>query len=66
MGWTTEDLKAIEDAIANGTKRVKYTDKEVEYRDLKELLQARDLIRNELGITEGRNKRLQAEFSRGY
>ncbi len=66
MGWTSQDLAAIEEAIANGTKRVKYTDKEVEYRDLKELLQARDLIRQELGITEGRHKRLFSEFSRGY
>ena len=42
-------LDAIEEAIAGGYLRVKYEDKEVWYRDMNELLKARELIRRRLG-----------------
>lgn len=64
--WTTEDLTAIEVAIASGTRRVKYKDRDVEYSSLSELLKIRDLIRAALGVTSGRNTRILSEFDRGY
>jgi hypothetical protein len=63
--FTSADLAAIEKAIASGATRVKYSDKEVEYRSMKEMMQARDLIRKELGITDGRFGRILSEHNKG-
>ena len=41
-------LKAIEKAIASGTLRVRYDGKEVQYQDMASLMNARNLIRDEL------------------
>lgn len=49
MAYTQADLDALNAAIAQGALRVKYSDKEVEYRSLPEMLQIRDLILGELG-----------------
>lgn len=48
--FTAKDLRDIEAAIAKGVKSVKYTDKEVTYRSVSEMLQVRDLMRQCLGI----------------
>lgn len=47
--YTPANLQAIEEAIAGGYLKVKYDDKEVWYRSMNELLQARELIRSKLG-----------------
>lgn len=65
MAWTTSDLEALEAAIATGSKSVRYHDKHVEYRDLSEMLKIRDLMRESLGVTSGRTKRIFAEFDKG-
>lgn len=49
-GFTFERLQLLEEAIADGARIVKYTDKEVEYRSLDEMLKARDLMRRKLGL----------------
>lgn len=64
MAWTDADLAEIEKAIKSGAKRVKYQDKEIEYQSLAEMLQARDLIRVELGKVS-RTRRVFANFSKG-
>lgn len=43
--WTMEQLEALEKAIAEGVRRVKYQDKEVEYRDLKDMLALANTMR---------------------
>ena len=48
--WTTKDLEALEAAIAKGVQRVKYTDKEIEYRSLSDMLALRDRMKKELGF----------------
>lgn len=35
--WTEEDRRAIKKAIASGSKKVQYKDRQVEYRSLAEL-----------------------------
>jgi len=50
MSWTQDDLTAINASIANGSARVRYADREVQYRSLAELIQIRDAIRRELGV----------------
>jgi len=65
MGWSSEDLAALEDAIKQGVRRVKYSDREVEYRSLPEMLQLRDMMKRELGQTKRGPLRYVAEFNKG-
>jgi roadblock/LC7 domain-containing protein len=44
MAFTTNPLSAIDAAIASGQVKVKYDGKEVEYRSMAELKQARSFI----------------------
>ena len=63
--FTLEMLAALEKAIASGTQQVMYGDKLVMYKTLEEMLKARDLMRKELGLVEGRRKIIRPEFSKG-
>lgn len=47
MAFSEEELTAIEKAIASGSLRVKYQDKEVEYRSLAEM----NAIRNQIKLS---------------
>lgn len=62
--WTTEDLKTIEAAIAQGALRVEYNDRTVVYRSIAELTRARTLIRRALGL-EKRGGRILTTSSKG-
>lgn len=64
MAFTQTQLDAIEAALAQGTTRVKYENKEVEYRSLEELMKLRDLIRSELGLIK-KGQRLYASHDKG-
>ncbi|MGV0960119.1 MAG: phage head-tail joining protein [Limnohabitans sp.] len=71
-GFTVTQLEAIEKAIASGTLKVRYDGKEIQYQDMASLMNARNLIRDELmasGLlaSSGSNARgmaTVAEFSR--
>jgi len=47
-GFTVTQLEAIEKAIASGTLKVRYDGKEVQYQDMSALMNARQVIREEL------------------
>ncbi|HCY17170.1 MAG TPA: hypothetical protein DHV21_14550 [Curvibacter sp.] len=47
-GFTITQLEAIEKAIASGTLKVRYDGKEVQYQDMGALMNARQVIREEL------------------
>ena len=71
VGFTEENLKMLEAAIAEGALRVKYSDKEIEYRSLKDKLKIRDIMKRELGkcSTSGKKglfggKRVVAEYDK--
>lgn len=49
--FTQEQYDALTAAIATGSKRVKYSDKEVEYRSLSEMLALLGAMAVDLGIT---------------
>lgn len=51
MAYTLTQYQAVCDAIASGERRVKYDGKEVEYRSMAELMQARAAIEAELTAT---------------
>lgn len=63
--WTTDDLAILEKAIAQGTLRVQYADKLIEYRSLNDMLRTLDLIRKDLGIVSKNAGRKYAEHSKG-
>ena len=50
MAFSQTDLDAIDAAIASGALRVKYKDREVQYQSLADLLSARSVIANALGV----------------
>jgi len=63
--FTQADYEALKAAIAQGVLRVKYTDKEIEYRSLNDMLKILDLMEIELGIKDTRGARLFAKHSKG-
>lgn len=63
MAFTSDDLDAIERAIATGELRVSYADRTVEYRSMDELLKARQLI---LGSLNGRAKQTRGVTDKGF
>jgi hypothetical protein len=71
--FTQDQLNALEAAIADGALKVKYSDKEVEYRSLGEMLKIRDIMINALGLNQVCSKskglfggkRLKMEHSKG-
>lgn len=48
MAFTQADVDKIKAAIAAGVKRVRFRDREVEYRSLEEMKDALELIEKEL------------------
>jgi hypothetical protein len=67
MSFTTEQLAALETAIASGTLRVRHGDREEVFQSLDALLNLRDRIRAELGLLADDNGRTQryATHSKG-
>lgn len=66
MSFTQNDLDSINKAIAQGNRRVSYADRTVEYRDMSELLQARDAIQRELRKAKGGNRRVWPMRGTGF
>lgn len=62
--FTTEQLNALTEAIAQGARTVKYQDKEVTYRSLKDMLELKQLMEEDLGI-KSKNSRIKATFDKG-
>lgn len=63
--FTSDQLAALEAAIAQGALVVEYADKRVEYRSLNEMLKIRDLMRESLCPDTGKGNRRFAVFSKG-
>lgn len=63
--WTIADLQMLEKAIAQGALRVKYADKEIEYRSLDDMLRLADLMRKDLGTVNPNAGRKYADFNKG-
>jgi hypothetical protein len=63
--YTQTDLDAIKKAIAEGTLKVEYGDKKVEYRSLNEMIRIRDIIEAEVNGGTPIQKRTYASFSKG-
>jgi hypothetical protein len=65
MAWTQTQLDALDEAISQGALKVKYSDKEVEYRSLNDMMQLRDIMRRDLGLNTAGSLRILAKHSKG-
>lgn len=63
--FTQADLSALNNAIKQGVFKVKYTDKEVTYRSLKEMIELRNLMKMELGLIDRGPCRVLTSFRKG-
>lgn len=63
--WTQESITTLEAAIAQGTLRVQYADKLIEYRSLDDMLRTLDLIKKKLGLATKTGGRRFADYSKG-
>lgn len=52
MAFTTEQLTALETAIASGKLSVRFNNREKRYQSTSEMMALRDRIRSELGIAQ--------------
>ena len=64
MAFIQSDLDTLERAIARGVLRVRYGDHEVIYHSMKEMLEARDVIKRALQQSKGPTKTF-AQFTKG-
>lgn len=66
--YSQDDYNTLCKAIAQGALSVKYADKEVMYRNLKEMLQIKAMMADDLGLNGTNpqsNGRRYATFSKG-
>lgn len=56
-GYTIEQYKALEEAIASGERRVKYEDKEIEYRSINEMKDILSMMRKSLCLDKSTGKK---------
>jgi hypothetical protein len=62
MAWTQTDIDKLKAAMAQGARRVKYADREVEYRDLAEMRQTLGLMESEVNAAAGTRHAKQIRF----
>ncbi len=65
QSWREDELRALNSAIAQGAMRVKYVDKEVDYRTLKEMLQLRGVMEIALGKKKPGSNRKYITYKSG-
>lgn len=63
MAYIQQQYEKLTEAISQGALKVKYGDKEVEYRSLSEMLQIKKMMEDELGLTK-KSSRRYAVFSK--
>ena len=65
MAFTQTQLDTLEAAIASGATKVKYSDKEVTYGSLSDMLKLRNIMRAELGLDNSAGGRVYPQYSKG-
>jgi hypothetical protein len=66
MAWTQAQLDALNKAIAAGSDKVKYADREVTYRSLSDMLKLRAAMMDELNLPgTTRNAFKKFSYSKG-
>lgn len=67
MAWTQIDIDKLKAAIATGATRVRYADRDVEYRDLAEMRETLGMMQTEVDGAAGtaRAKQIRFKTSKG-
>jgi hypothetical protein len=65
MAFTQENLDTLNEAIATGTRSVRYGDKQVDYKTLDEMLRARQIMMQELGLLTPASKKFYSRHNKG-
>ncbi|MBA3973359.1 MAG: hypothetical protein C0504_03965 [Candidatus Solibacter sp.] len=65
MPYTEQQLQALRDALASGVRRVRFADREMEFRDVAELKQAIATAEAEVAKTAGTPVARQIRVSTG-
>jgi hypothetical protein len=65
MAYTQQQHDTLEAAIAQGALKVKYGDKEIEYRSLKDMQIILNNMKSELGLLKQNSGRRFASYSNG-
>jgi hypothetical protein len=61
-----EQITELENAIATGSRRVKYDDKEIEYRSHKELIQALEYLKAKKNGSRNVLRGINPIYKKGY
>lgn len=65
MAFTTQQIEALERAIAEGVTSVQYQDKKVTYASIDDMIKALNLMKQQLGLTNKQAGRVYMEHSKG-
>lgn len=65
MGFSQQEIEAIQKAIALGALKVKYQDREVQYRSLDEMIEILNMMQKSVGNISGKLRVINPEFSKG-
>ena len=65
MAYSQADIDALEEAIGSGVKKVKFSDRETEYRDLREM---REILKDMKASVGGIKRKAYSysRYDRGY
>lgn len=63
MAWTTDDVAAIEQAIAQGALTVEYADRRITYRSMDDLLKAYRLVKDAVEAASSGSGRVYSTFA---
>lgn len=71
VGFTQDQLKRLDDAIAQGITKVTYADRHISYRSLDEMLKVRELMKRSLARPSETHspcprQRVVMSFSKGF
>lgn len=63
--YTQEQYNTLCEAIAMGATKVKYSDKEVEYRSLADMERIKRMMESDLGIAKKQSGKVLIDYRRG-
>jgi len=65
INYTHENLAALESAIALGASECYYGDKRIVYRSIDEMIRIRNIMKRELGLITGKDKKISPSYNKG-
>ncbi len=66
MAFTTQQIEALEAAIAEGVTSVQYQDKKVTYASIDDMIKALNIMKQQLGVINKDAGRVYMQHSKGF